>query len=353
MPGAPPRPVVEPRRVLAIQLKRLGDVVLATPAFRALKAAWPAARLTVLTEAPFHEILAGVPGPDEVLVHPRGLLASLNFGRRLAAEGYDAVFDFYGSATSARLALASGAPLRVGWAHRGRRLAYTRAVTLPPAEPARFTADQKLDLLRAVGMTPVDSAPRLCRPATPDPDIESGLAAAGLADRPFLLVAPASRRAYKRWSTTGWASVIAGFHAETGAPTLLAGGPGEEAQVDGVRAALPAAALAGILTVPRITAWLTLLDRAALLLGPDGGVRQMAQAQAVPTLGLFGPQEPAHWICPVPPGRHVGLRGRRADCAIHCSRGEAPCACLASRPPEEILERLLALWRAAAAAPLR
>ena len=37
-------------RVLAIQLRRLGDLVLAEPAFRSLKAGVPGSRLTVLTE---------------------------------------------------------------------------------------------------------------------------------------------------------------------------------------------------------------------------------------------------------------------------------------------------------------
>lgn len=343
----------EPRRILAIQLKRLGDVVLATPAFRALKAAWPAARLTVLTEAPFDEALAGLPEPDEILRHPRGLLASLDFGRRLAGAGYDAVFDFYGSATSARLALSTGAPLRVGWAHRGRRLAYTRAVPLPPPSPARFTADQKLDLLRALGEAPVDAAPRLAAPANPDPDIERALAEAGLAVGAFLLLAPASRRVYKRWDAARWAGAVEGFHAATGARALLAGGPGEEPQLAAVRAATRPEALAAVLTVPRVSAWLTLLTRATALLAPDGGVRHVAQGLGRPTLGLFGPQDPAHWLCPAPPGRHVALRGRRADCAVACSRGEVPCPCLAGRTATDVLELLLPLWRDAVSAPLR
>lgn len=347
------RPRPEPRRILAIQLKRLGDVVLATPAFRALKAAWPAAHLAVLTEAPFDEALAALPEPDEILRHPRGLLASLDFGRRLAGAGYDAVFDFYGSATSARLALSTGAPLRVGWAHRGRRLAYTRVVPLPPPTPARFTADQKLDLLRALGEAPVDVVPRLAAPAASAPDIARALEEAGLSTDPFLLVAPASRRVYKRWEAARWAGVLEGFHAATGARVLLAGGPGEEPQVDAVRAATPPAIRAALLTVPRVSAWLTLLTHATVILAPDGGVRQVAQGLGRPTLGLFGPQDPAHWLSPLPPGRHVALRGRRADCALACSRGDVPCPCLAGRTAADVLERLLPLWRDAVSAPLR
>lgn len=336
-----------PARVVVLQLKRLGDLILATPALRTLNEAWPAARLTVVTESPFDQALEGLPGLEEVLCHPRGIIESLALGRRLRALDAECVLDFYGSVTSARLALTTGAPVRVGWARRGRRFAYTHAVPIAVAEPPRFTADQKLDLLRAIGLSPTDATPRLAPVPLSGSSLGPRLVELGLAGRRFLVVAPASRREYKRWSAAAWAQVIRGFRASTGGAVCLAGGPGEEAQLAEVMAHFPDAEAPAMISVPTLAGWRTLLPAAALFIGPDGGARQLAQALGVPTVGLFGPQHPAHWVSPVPAGRHIGLRAREADCAGRCARTREPCACLARLAPEKVVGVLCGQWQTA------
>jgi len=91
----------------------------------------------------------------------------------------------------------------------------------------------------------------------------------------------------------------------------------------------------------RMLPWI--LGAARVVVGPDGGARQLAEALDVPTLALFGPQDPVHWTRI--DDRHRAIRGRRPDCLIRCSRGVAPCACLAARPVEPILAELLDLWQ--------
>ena len=336
------------RRILAIQLKRLGDLVLAEPALSALRA-W-GAHVTLVTEAPFDEALAvGAPRWDELRRHPRGWGASIGFGAALAREGFDVAIDFQGSPTSARLAWQSGAPIRVGWRLRGRRLAYTTAVDRNESGPPRHTADRKLDLVRAIGIPAGDAAPRL---RLTDDDrltgrrrlIESGGSAGSTPGHDAILVAiPASRREYKRWPPESMASLLDDFIGATGAPVVLVGGPGEGNQLTAVQERMshrPPVILAdGIRTL------LSLLGAARAVVGPDGGARQVAEALAVPTLALFGPQDPIHWTRLS--DRHRAVRGRRADCSIRCSRGVEPCACLASTPVPSVLKELLELWRSA------
>src|SRR4051812_11284331 len=57
------------RRVLAVRLDNMGDVVLAGPALRAIKAAAPAARLTLLASPAGAQAAALLPWVDEVIVH--------------------------------------------------------------------------------------------------------------------------------------------------------------------------------------------------------------------------------------------------------------------------------------------
>lgn len=350
-PASPVFPEREPPRILVVQLKRLGDLVLATPLFRAVRAAWPTARLTLVTEAPFHELLEGSTDVDEVRIHPRGGLASLRFGARLAELRAAVTLDLQGSATSARLALQSRAPRRIGWGRRVRRLAYTDIVATDPRSP-RFTGDQKLDFLRPLGVDPGPAVPRLV--VTPEAAAagRSLLAAAGVPmEAPLTVVAPASRRIYKRWHDSGWSEVVAALSRETGARVVVACGPGEKDQLDGI--AHPQGRGVAVLQVPDLRSWLGLLSMARLLVAPDGGVRQMAQALGRPTFGLFGPQNPVHWVAPLPERLHRAYRARRSDCAERCAARDVPCRCLLETSPGEVLAALSGGPGAADATPLR
>lgn len=332
--------------VLVLQLKRLGDLLLALPALAAFRSAAPGRGITLVTEAPFDEVLGADLPVDEVLRHPRGVLAGLDFGRKLGARRFAAAVDFQGSVASARLAWQSGAPVRIGWRLRWRGALYTTAVPRPARVPARHTADQKLDLLRRLGVPLPDAAPpfRLLPTGEEQGAAAETLRALGLAgDVPFLLAAPASRRAYKRWSAPAFAEALDRFRAATGAPVLLAGGPGEEEQLAAVAARVERPVACH--TVVGLRRFLALLSSAAAVLAPDGGARQMAEAAGTPTLALFGPQDPGHWTRLS--ARHRAVSGRRADCRIRCSKRTEPCACLAAMTPAVVAAELVALWQTA------
>lgn len=332
--------------ILVLQLKRLGDLLLALPALHALREAAPALRVTLVTEAPFVDVLGPAPPADEILRHPRGALASIAFGRTLARRRFRAAVDFQGSVTSARLAWQSRAPLRIGWDLRFRRLLYTAPVPRPPRTPPRHTADQKLDLLRGLGAALPGRAPHVpLRPTAAErAAADDLLRGVGLAPgAPFLLAAPASRREYKRWAPASFADVLDRFRVATGSPVLLAGGPGEADQVTAV-----AQAMAGPtpqVVVEGLRRFLAALSRATVVVAPDGGARQMAEAAGTATLALFGPQVPGHWTRLSE--RHAAIAGRRPECRRRCARGSAPCACLAAVPPSEVADALVALWRRA------
>src|SRR5437016_2516663 len=61
----------QPRRILAVQTQRIGDVLCFIPSLTALRRRFPAARLTALVQPPADELLRGHPDLDQVLVyHP-------------------------------------------------------------------------------------------------------------------------------------------------------------------------------------------------------------------------------------------------------------------------------------------
>src|SRR5919201_1114472 len=121
----------ELRRILVVKLATLGDLLTATPALRALRTAFPAAHIGVLTTPGSAVAALGLDSVDSVhhfekakFDRPRDALGRLpqatGLARRLRAGGWDGLVLLhhlttpFGVAKYAALCLASGAPVRVG-----------------------------------------------------------------------------------------------------------------------------------------------------------------------------------------------------------------------------------------------
>ena len=141
------------RRVLAIRPRALGDVVLVTPALRAL-ANIPEAALDVVTERRYAPLLEPLPGIRRVWRSGRTARDAVALARVLRRQRYDVVVDFFGNPRTALLTRASGAALRAGYDLRGRRAAYNLRVprsVAPPRGEREHAAAVHLRLARAVG----------------------------------------------------------------------------------------------------------------------------------------------------------------------------------------------------------
>src|SRR5690348_1191119 len=102
-----------PRKILLVQLKRAGDVVLATPILEVLKKAFPDAQIDFLVDEAFAELLAENPNIRTVLSYPKS--GWITLVRRIRREHYDWIIDFQSSPRSAPLVRLSGASASAGY----------------------------------------------------------------------------------------------------------------------------------------------------------------------------------------------------------------------------------------------
>jgi ADP-heptose:LPS heptosyltransferase len=124
----------EPRNILLVRLRLIGDVVFTTPAIRALRRRFQEARLTYLVEPEAEPVVRRSPHLDQVIVasSPRArgrLIADLKLAGALGAAKFDLAIDFHGGPRSSWLTLSSRAPARIGYDIPGRRWMYTRRVS--------------------------------------------------------------------------------------------------------------------------------------------------------------------------------------------------------------------------------
>src|SRR5678816_3889367 len=151
------------KRVLILRHRAAGDLLLTTPALRALRAGLPEATIEILVARGTEALLQGNPDVDRVTpLDRRSLRAQVARYVALARGGYDLVLDMVSNPRSAFMAAVTRAPIRVGYDIPGRRGAYTIRV---PREPvgqdgpvARYAAEGPLDLVRACLLYTSDAA---------------------------------------------------------------------------------------------------------------------------------------------------------------------------------------------------
>ncbi len=297
-------------RVLLIQLGDIGDVVMTTPAIRAVKETLPGARLSVLVRRGYGSLLRCDPCLSEVheVSKGRGLAAggadNIRLVRRLRRARYDLAIDLRTGDRGAILALLSGARRKVGRHEAGkpfwRDRIYDALVVDPPtaSPPVHPGADQSLRVVRELGIDTRDSRPRLhvcgddLAHARDLLEREGAAAHAG-----FVTVNPFSRWKYKEWGYGKWVEVLDRLWAGRGLPAAVIGSR-EEASAAGAivsKCAGPAFNLAGKTSLGELAA---LLSLSRLHAGVDSAAPHIAAAVGTPTVTIFGPTDWRAWTVP-------------------------------------------------------
>lgn len=285
-----------PQRILVIQLRRIGDVLLSTPAIRALAAHYPKARIDFMTESPADEVLWGHPLIDRLLVAPQqGSGESwLKFVRRIREQKYDWTIDFFSNPRSAQFAFLSGAKVRVGLDRRGRRWAFNHRIVEDEIERDMYAADLRLNILQQLGIPPVTRELEIhADHADPQETMRvTEFLRAIPKDQPMIAVASGSANPAKRYPADLTARVIESLR-KMHRTVVLTSGPGEASLGEEIQNCLgePVSHLKNA-RVPTLAA---LYRHSKLYVGPDSSPKHIAVACGLPTVTIFGPGNPSNW----------------------------------------------------------
>lgn len=316
--------IAAPRSILVVQLRRLGDVILTTPALAALKKKFPDAKLDFLVEAPGAEAVAGHPAIDEVLVYDANSpWSALDWAFRIRARRYDWVIDFLANPRTALLTALSGAKVKAGPAHVARRWAYN--VRMVQSPQACYAALEKVRWLAPLGILPED-APELPR--------------LYLAERPQALenvvgLVPPSRKETRRWPAPSYARLGRLLRDTHGCRLKVFWGPGEKDLAEEVVRGIGPGAEASPET-RSIAELARELASCRVVVGNCAGPKHVALSLGVPTVTIHGSSDPASWT-PVHPD-HRFARLEELPC-IGCRSNECPynVECMRQLPAERVL----------------
>src|SRR5262250_503519 len=159
---AEPEPRIPAERILVIQFRQIGDVLLSTPVLRALRCHYPQSHIAFLTEPSPGRVLQGNPLLDEVIVRQRYATWRQQWQllRHIRRQHFELVIDLIGNPRSAVLTRLSGAKHRLAFARFPRSLLYTMLVTHHHPEP-EYTVAKRLRLLEPLGIRATDLTPIL------------------------------------------------------------------------------------------------------------------------------------------------------------------------------------------------
>jgi len=368
-PPSMPRPWCDVRRVLAVRLDNLGDVLMTTPALAALRESLPQASLTLLASPAGAALAPHLPMIDEVIAYRAPWVAHPALARtpvgaedralieQLAAGCFDAAVVFTTCTQSplpaALVCALAGIPERLAHCRENpyRLLTICAPETDRVAPGMRHEVQRQLQLVERIGCSTCDERLRfMLRPADLAQLAQACEGTGFDPGSPYVVVHPGASAPSRRWPAERFGAAAAQLARATGRSVVFTGGPDEQVLVAAAREAcrVPSWSFAGRL---ELGAFAALIAGADLLMTNNSGPVHIAAALGTPVVDCYALTNPQHMPWHVPArvlSREVPCR----DCLKSvCPQGHH--GCLLGVTTEEVVQAALDLLATTAHPPLR
>lgn len=324
-------------RVLLIKLKHLGDTLLLTPTIRFLKETFPDILIDVIVRSSCEPLLESNPDVSRVFAIARpeakrrtwwaGLRENLRLIQIISTTRYDFAFDLSDS---------DRAKVWV-WLSRAKVRGFRRIDVKPSWKHRVFNRfdDAPLVSLHQVGrdfetVTRIMGVSGNAGPLTFHPRVDeialTGRFAWIRSSKPYAVIHPTSRWAYKEWLPERWAE-IADRLANIGYRVIVSGGPEpREAETVALIQSLAKSQPLSIAGQSSLHEFGYILGCARMFLGIDTLAMHLAAAMQTPTVALFGPSVISAWT---PWGIRAEVVSGACACNpsnyASCAPGHTPC----------------------------
>ena len=318
--------------ILIIQLGDIGDVVWATPTFRAIKKAYPTAGINILVREGSGSLLEEDPMLDKIFEVRSSASKSITAIRKqlqlirvLRRERFDLVFDLRSDDRGAITAFLTGAARRVGMFYGGTDIPFWRNHLFthlvdppPPRERILGAAEQSLRIIREFGITSEDSTPKLQISAATVNRARQIVGNGGLRETGrWVSINPFSRWQYKEWGYHNWIRIVDWLWSDLGIASVLIGSPGERDKAtriaDNCRGHI--INIAGLTSLKDLAGVLSL---SSFHIGVDSAGPHIAAAMGTPTVTIYGPSDWREWA---PVGSLHQVITPDCPCVPCCNKG--------------------------------
>ncbi|MFH0732439.1 MAG: glycosyltransferase family 9 protein [Candidatus Omnitrophota bacterium] len=307
------------KKILVIRLDHIGDVVLTTPIFRAIKQKYPDSKLAVLVSAAASDLVTSNPFVDEILKYnapwfrSRKKIVKLKEFFKLVSqmqkEGFDIGIDPRGDLRHILLMWLAGIKYRVGYGITGGGFLLNKEIGY---NPRKHQIERNLDILGAIGISAASCETEF---SISDADKKFALdfyAKNQLQDNDFVIcIHPSPGFLSKKWLPQRWSRLIIKLIEQFNAKIVMVGLK-EEKTLSAALKAAPSASLIDATGKTSLSALAALFKRANLFVGVDSGPSHIASSVGTPCVILYsGTNDPRQWA---PRGKKVTVIQKDIPC---------------------------------------
>ncbi len=331
----------------------VGDVVMATPAFRCIRENFPDAKITLVLKSYVQRLIEDTPWFDEFLLLDKKDQASqrahaISIIERIRSGKYDMGFLFPNSFSSACMFWFGGVKRRIGYRRDARSWLLTDGIRRL-SENGRFLptymGDYYLRLCTEVG----------CEVKSKDLELFVSDAAECRADEigkkyhlnnghPFILLNPgAAYGSSKCWTAEGFAGTADLIKSQLECTIAVVGAPHEAQLATDIEQAAKSRVINLAHEVVSLDVLKALIKRCSLLITVDSGPRHIAVAFQRPVVTLMGPNDPRYTYTPAEIGEVIHAN---VDClACHLKICPKDHRCMTQIQPEMVARSCLELLK--------
>jgi lipopolysaccharide heptosyltransferase II len=302
------------KNLLCIRLDTIGDVLMTTPAIRALKESVPGRRVTLLTSSAGAAIAPLIPELDRFLVYdspwlkataprssPQPEYEMIDFLRKFGFDGA-VIFTVYSQnpLPSAFLCYMAEIPLRLAHCHENPYQLLTDWIKDPePDRGIRHEVQRQLDLVSEIGCQTQNQHLSLRVNEDDRTTITQILDRLQLDHHPWIVIHPGATAASRRYPPESFAAVADQLVLKHNCSVIFTGTESEQGSVAQIQATMnaPSHSLVCRLTLGELAA---LIEMAPVLISNNTGPVHLAAAVGTPVVDLYALTNPQHTPWQVP-----------------------------------------------------
>lgn len=285
-----------PRSLCILRLSAIGDVCNAIAAVQAIQNHWPETQITWIAGKAEAALLTPLLPQIKIIAFDKsqGLKGMHSVWRALDGQKFDALLHMQTAIRASLLSLGIKAQYRLGFDKMrvsDLQQFFTNIKVASPSSP--HVLDGMMAFAFALGVPSTTPTWTLHI----DEKAQQWAKTQG-SDKPLLILAPAASKAFKNWTSKGYAGVIT--HAQQqGFDVILVGGPspleislGQDIEHHLANSDTNSQTVCNLIGKTSLLQLIALEQRADLVLAPDSGPAHLANAVNTPVIGLYAHHNP-------------------------------------------------------------
>lgn len=269
------------KKILIIRLDRIGDLILSTPAIRAVRENFPEAEIFLLIREYTKDLVIHNPNINKLLI----------YGKDKIDNDYDLSIALHPGFRQNFMIFISGARYRVGCTGWGGGFFLTHKLVDDRQTRVRHVVESVLEVVRSIGCSTDNKAIEVSVTDEGERFVEQFLQENQIkSDERVIIIHPGARQECIRWKKEGFAEVGDRLIREVKARVILIGDDQERKLVEEIAFLMQEKPLFALGL--ELTQAVSLIKKSSLFIGNASGPMHIAAALNVPVVAIFGVVNP-------------------------------------------------------------